>query len=236
LSTKKGLKIKYASKPKLDKVSLGKSHNGVVLRCSKKNYIDVKKISDLNLTKKVGNVICIIDNVKDQYNVAGLIRSCLYFGCDAIIFNRQDRPDISSNIASISGGASELVQLYSIRFIKKFIQEAKKENYTILSTKADKDNDDDKNDDHQISENMDLVKSNSNTYQESTIDELKVDLLKQNVILVLTANPANHKNCIDYHINLPGLKERSKLLIVETLNSCVQIGVILNHLRNNFKY
>ena len=104
LAQKQKHKVKFASKAKLDKVSIGKNHNGIVLKCSRKPYIECKKFSDLKpyMTKESGNVVFLLDKVADNHNVANVIRSCVFLGSEVIVFNRQDRPMLSKKMANIS--------------------------------------------------------------------------------------------------------------------------------------
>jgi hypothetical protein len=254
LANKKKIKPKFATKAKLDKISFGKNHNGIVLKCSRKPYIECKRFIDLKdkyITKEKGNVVVIIDRVSDIYSAASLIRSCVYLGTEAILMNKEDRPMLSSQMAKFSGGASEVVDILSIKFIKKFLLEAQKEGWKVISANADREKEDDESNSKNGSSNQNSnnnEKTNEeeegntsslnqdNKCQKIHLHDLPLDLNKNNIVILISSDPEAHKNSSNFHVTLPplfneGNQNKFPFNIIDTLNSGVTLGMILSQLR-----
>jgi hypothetical protein len=242
LATKKKLKVKFASVAKMDKVSLGKNHNGIVLKCSRKPYIECKKFADLKekfITKEKGNVIVLIDRINDNFSVGSLIRSCVYLGTEAIVVNKEDRPQLSNQLAKISGGATEVVEIVSIKFIKKFLQEAQKDGFTVISANSDKDKDDDESNaknKNKKEEEVTTEPRGENKCVNVSLHDLPLDLNTNNIVILISSDPEAHVNSCNYHVTFPPLfdefnKRKFPFNVIDSLNSGATMGMILSHLR-----
>lgn len=253
LANSRKIKPKFVTKAKLDKVSLGKNHNGIALKCSRKNYIECKKFIDLKekyITKEKGNVVVVIDRVSDIHSAATLIRSCVYLGTEAIVLNKEDRPMLSSKMAKFSGGASEVVDILSIKFIKKFLLEAQKEGWKVISANSDSEKQDDdsnskNNSSNQSSNNNEkiieeeasnLSFNEKSKCQKVNLHDLPIDIEKNNVVILISSDAESHANSCNFHVTLPplfkeGNENKFPFNIIDTLNSGVTLGMILSQLR-----
>jgi tRNA G18 (ribose-2'-O)-methylase SpoU len=106
----------------MDKLTLNKQSEGVCLKCEPRDYIEMKKFHEIKkyLKKENGNVIVIFE--KSDSTTLGIIsRTCLFMGVDMLIIGKEDRPILSSSIAKISSGASEIINIFSVKFIQQFL-------------------------------------------------------------------------------------------------------------------
>jgi len=109
------------TKEKLDKLTLNKTNEGICIKTETRYYIELKKFNEISkyLKKDKGNIITIFERI-DTNNLGLISRSCLHYGVDMTIIGKEDRPQINSTIAKISAGASEIINLFSIKFIQQF--------------------------------------------------------------------------------------------------------------------
>jgi hypothetical protein len=224
-------------KERLDKLARDTKHNGVMIKCSKREYLTLKKFSELkgNLYKPNRNIIVIIDRITDIYNFSNVIRSSVFLGADSIIVNREDRPQLNSLIAKSSNGASEVAKIYSIKFIKQFLGEAKADGWTVIGTRAEKDDNENNKDKEGII--LDRVKQEKSIYV--TLDNLQVKQ-DSNVIVLISTEIDTHANSLDSIVSVAPHNEgkisnKNLYNIVDSLNPGVSIGFILNHLNNNLR-
>ena len=116
------IQIKYVTKEKLDKLTLNKNNEGICIKTELRYYTELKKFNDIAkyLKKDKGNIILMLERI-DSYNLGLISRSSLHYGVDMTIIGKEDRPQINSSIAKISSGASEIINLFSIKFIQQFL-------------------------------------------------------------------------------------------------------------------
>ena len=220
-------------KERLDKLTRDTKHNGVMIKCSKRDYLELKKFSELkgNLFKPNRNIIVIIDRITDIYNFSNVIRSSVFLGADSIIVNREDRAQLNSLIAKSSNGASEVAKIYSIKFIKQFLGEAKADGWTLIGTRAEKDD----NESNKDRERIVLNRVNQEKSLYITLDNLQIKQ-DSNVIVLISTEIDTHVNSLDNIVSVAPyyqgkITNKNSINIVDSLNPGVSIGFILNHLR-----
>ena len=100
-------------------------HNGVVLKSEARDYINLRSFDNFNsnyLKKPKGNLIVILDQIVDPQNFGSIIRSAFFIGVDYLMVNKIRKIPISAGVAKVSTGASECMQLFSLRNISNFLQ------------------------------------------------------------------------------------------------------------------
>jgi len=73
------------------------------------------------MKKPKGNVVILLDQIVDPQNFGSIIRSAFFIGADFVMVNRIRKPPISAAVSKVSSGASECMELLSIRNIKHFL-------------------------------------------------------------------------------------------------------------------
>jgi len=239
LANKRKIKIKYMKKERMEKLVRDNKHGGIIIKCSKREYIPLKKFSELrsNFNKKNRNIVVVIDRITDNFNFSNIIRSSVFLGADAIVVNKEDRPQLNNIIAKTSYGASEVSKIYSIKFIKQFISEAKQEGWTVIGTKAEKEKEENlrSNDKDNLRKETDISNKCVNVVLDSL--ELKSD---SNVIVLISSEIDSHSNSFDFKVSIsPQIDDKStyKSLynVIDGLNPGVSIGFIINHLNKILK-
>jgi tRNA G18 (ribose-2'-O)-methylase SpoU len=240
LAKKRNIKIKYATKERFDKIITSKRHDGVCLKCDKKNMPELKKFSDLKqkLKKVKGNIVVIVDRISDAFNAGTIIRTCVYSGVDIIIMSKNDRPPIAGDIAKISSGASEMVELHSIKFIKKFLSEGSKEGWKVICAGVREEEESGSNKEEKLGNN-EVSPPLDSKCKKVTLNELEIKK-DDNYIIILTSDKYinSHLTSSNYQIFIPPLLngdlsaiDKHPFNIIGSLNVGVTIGLILNHLK-----
>ncbi|CDW89858.1 ribose methyltransferase [Stylonychia lemnae] len=123
-----GVKTKYLSK-------------NVVMKVSKLDYIKIRKLSDIETLKdpKQGQFFLFLDQITDPQNFGSILRTAMFIGVDGIIVNQNNSCGLTPTVSKVSSGALEFIPLYSVKFLKPFIEDAQKgvQKFKIISTDID---------------------------------------------------------------------------------------------------
>jgi len=188
IALNKNIQVYFLTKGKLDRLSNNRPNNGVVLACELRKYLELKLFSEFKekyLKKTKGNLTVLVDKVNDPQNLGSIIRSSFFIGADHIILNKQNSPPISPAVAKVSSGASEFYDLFAVKFVKNFLENAKAEGWMIITTGISEDenlinlskpNPSDVDDKHKLD------------IEEKAVDEVKQSSLSQDQQLNPTAN------------------------------------------------
>ena len=168
LAQEDNISINYVSKDKLDRLSIGKQNNGLVLKTTKREYKNLKSfdllIDQVSLIEK-SNLIIVFDQIIDSSEYASLLRSSYFIGCDKIIINKKGQISLSPTVSKISSGVTECIDIYCENNIKKFLKEAVKNNYIIINPI---------NNDNKLHSN-DYIQSNDMKDKENNEDDANED-------------------------------------------------------------
>ena len=87
-----GVKTKYLTKTKLSEFTGSKPHQGVVMKTSRLDYINVKGFNEIFETletskDKKGQFYLFLDGITDPQNFGSILRSAMFLGVDGIIVN-----------------------------------------------------------------------------------------------------------------------------------------------------
>jgi tRNA G18 (ribose-2'-O)-methylase SpoU len=114
--------LKFVNKEKMDKLTKNKPSEGVCIKSQPRDYIDIKKFNEVKkyIKKETGNIIVLFEKI-DSQTLASVSRTSLFMGVDMLVLGKEDRPVINSNIAKLSLGASEIINLFSVKFVQQFL-------------------------------------------------------------------------------------------------------------------
>ena len=110
-------------------ISENKVHQGVILKVSPLEQ--PKDISEVHYTKKPKLVI-ILDKVSDPQNVGAIIRSSLFFSCNAIVNSLKGGSNENGSLVKAASGAFEKVPYIQVANISQTIINLKKFGYLVI--------------------------------------------------------------------------------------------------------
>lgn len=139
LASEKKVNLISTTDEKLKLYTGQREHDSVVLKVNKKDFYHVKKpqlyFSSIHSHKS--NLLIVLDQVIDPQNLGSVIRSAYLLGADSILINKNNKPPISPALAKVSAGVSEGVPIFTVKFVKLFLEEAIKNNYKVITTFMD---------------------------------------------------------------------------------------------------
>lgn len=137
LAKQRGIIISEAEKQKLDSLSEGENHQGVVALCAAHEYSSVRDILDKAKEKGHAPFIIICDKITDPHNLGSIIRTADCVGADGVIIPKHNSVGLNSVVAKTSAGAIEYVPVAKVTNIARTIEDLKKEGLWIAGADMD---------------------------------------------------------------------------------------------------
>jgi tRNA G18 (ribose-2'-O)-methylase SpoU len=227
--------VKYTTAEKLNKFSSSKSTDGVLIKCKKRAFKDIKNYSDFKTycnSQTKEKIVLILDRLNDSSTLSNIFRTAAFVGVNNILLSKHTKPSIDANFVKKSGGAVELYDLFTIKFIKKFLLDARKEGWIVIFSEVNED----------INEDTKNEKQNEETNEETGVKCIDLELnalpktiFNKNIILVISSHKNSHVSSSDYKVQISQTNSKSKadnLKIIDSLSADMQTGFILNYLKN----
>ena len=99
-------------------------HQGIVAFCSKLEDYTLEEMCN-NLTAENKATVMILDQVTDPQNIGTIIRSCVAFGCDALIMQDRNSPQETGAIAKAAVGTMESLPIIRVTNLSRAIEKLK---------------------------------------------------------------------------------------------------------------
>lgn len=137
LAKEKKLVVKEVDRKKLDSLSGGMVHQGIVAKITPYSYYEVADI--LNDAKEKGEspFVIILDELEDPHNLGSIIRTAELCGVHGIIIPKRRNVGITSTVFKSSVGAIEHVKVAKVTNINSVIDDLKEEGIWVYAADID---------------------------------------------------------------------------------------------------
>lgn len=133
LAREKKLVIKEVDRKKLDILSGGMVHQGVIAKVTPYNYFEVSEILEEAKIKGEKPFIIILDEIEDPHNLGSIIRTAELCGVHGIIIPKRRNVGITATVYKSSVGAIEHVKVAKVTNINMVIDELKESGIWIYA-------------------------------------------------------------------------------------------------------
>ena len=127
----KGIVLKDVDRKKLDGMSGGVNHQGVIAQVTPYKYSEIPHMLDLAKKRGEDPFIVILDEIEDPHNLGSIIRTAELCGVHGIIIPKRRNVGITSTVYKCSVGAIEHMKIAKVTNINAAIDELKKEGLWI---------------------------------------------------------------------------------------------------------
>lgn len=131
-----GIPVIEADRQKLDSLSEGGNHQGVIAYAAMHSYVEVKDILAAAREKGRAPFIIILDKITDPHNFGSILRTANCAGADGVIIPKRSSVGLSEVVAKTSAGAIEYVPVAKVTNIAQTIEALKKEGLWIAGAEA----------------------------------------------------------------------------------------------------
>lgn len=123
--------IQEVDKAKLDTISEGENHQGVIAYVSAYDYVTVKDILLKAEEKGEPPFVIICDKITDPHNLGAILRTANCVGAHGVIIPKRNSVGVNSIVAKTSAGAVEYTPVAKVTNIAGTIEDLKKEGMWI---------------------------------------------------------------------------------------------------------
>ncbi|WMJ22259.1 23S rRNA (guanosine(2251)-2'-O)-methyltransferase RlmB [Paludicola sp. MB14-C6] len=131
MAREKGIVVKFTTNQKLDLMSEGTTHQGVVAVCPCADYATVEDILRISEQKGTSPFIIIADEIEDPHNLGALIRTAEACGADGIIIPKRRSASLSATVYKTSAGAASVLPVAKVSNLVSCIKDLKKQNIWV---------------------------------------------------------------------------------------------------------
>lgn len=136
LAKEKGAVVKQVTQQKLDAMSGGASHQGVIATGACAEYVEIKDILNIAKKKNEPPFVIICDEIEDPHNLGAIIRTAECSGAHGIIIPKRRSASLGGTVSKTSAGAASLVPVARVPNIPAALDELKEAGLWIYGTDA----------------------------------------------------------------------------------------------------
>ena len=129
----KKIPVVEVDKSKLDQISGGARHQGIVAIAAEHNYSSVDEIFEYAESKGEKPFIIILDGVEDPHNLGAIIRSAECCGAHGVIIPKRRSVGLTPTVAKAAAGATEYMRVAKVTNIATLIEELKERGVWIYA-------------------------------------------------------------------------------------------------------
>ncbi|MBQ7660881.1 MAG: 23S rRNA (guanosine(2251)-2'-O)-methyltransferase RlmB [Clostridia bacterium] len=136
IALSKKIPVVEVEKQKLDHLSGGGNHQGVVAMAAQIEYVGIDDILEIAASRNESPFVVILDGVQDPHNIGAIIRSADVFGVHGVIIPKHRAGGITAAVEKTSAGALEHVAVAKVTNISDTIEKLKKSGLWIYAAEV----------------------------------------------------------------------------------------------------
>lgn len=131
-----GIVVKISTTQKLDLMSEGVAHQGVIATLSCASYKTIEDILAASEQKGTEPFIIIADEIEDPHNLGAIIRTAEACGADGVIIPKRRSASLSATVYKTSAGAASVLPVCKVSNLVACIKDLKKKNIWIYGAET----------------------------------------------------------------------------------------------------
>lgn len=120
-----GIVINFVDSKKLDDLSHGGNHQGVVALVASYKYYEVEDILEFAKSKGEEPFIIILDEIEDPHNLGAIIRTAECAGCHGVVIPKRRSAIVNETVTKTSAGAVEHMRVAMVTNIRQCMEKLK---------------------------------------------------------------------------------------------------------------
>lgn len=134
LAKEKKIPFQFVNQAKLDSLSEGGNHQGVVAFCAVHKYYSVDEILESARAKDEAPFLIILDSITDPHNLGSIIRTANAAGVHGVIIPKNRSAGLNSTVFKVSAGASEYTMVAKVTNLSRTVEELKEKGIWVAGT------------------------------------------------------------------------------------------------------
>ena len=137
LAKSAGIVFEFANRSKLDKLSEGAKHQGIVAFAAAAKYSTLEEIFSLAEERDEEPFIILLDELEDPHNFGAILRTADAVGVHGVIIPKRRSVSLNSTVAKTSAGAIEYVKVAQVTNVAQTLKELKNLGLKIVGSDMD---------------------------------------------------------------------------------------------------
>lgn len=134
LAKEQKIRVDYADKVVLDKLSQTGKHQGVIAFTTEFKYSDLDEIL---ASKEENRLILILDGIEDPHNLGSIVRVAECHGVDGIVIPKLRSASVNETVIRTSAGATQHMKIAKVTNINDTIRELKDKFFNVVGLDMD---------------------------------------------------------------------------------------------------
>lgn len=137
IAAERGIPITECDRPRLDSISCGTRHQGIIAIAAERNYSTVEEILSYAEEKGESPFVVICDGIEDPHNLGAIIRSAECSGVHGVIIPKRRAVGLTATVSKSSAGALEHMRIAKVTNLASTIDELKERGFWIYGADMD---------------------------------------------------------------------------------------------------
>lgn len=129
-----GIKSEVSDRKRLDKMTDGKSHQGIVAEIEMPGVHSEDELKHVVKTMTEVPLFLVLDQVQDPHNLGACLRSADAAGVHGIIITKDNSSGITPTVCKVASGAAETVPVYQVTNLARTLRWLKDQNIWIMGS------------------------------------------------------------------------------------------------------
>lgn len=125
-----------SERQKLDSLSGGAVHQGIVAMAAQKEYVDLDALFEIAAQRNEPPFFVIAENIADPHNLGAILRSCEAQGVHGLIIPKRSSCGMTPTVTKASAGAIEHVAVARVGGIAAAVEELKKRGVFVYAAET----------------------------------------------------------------------------------------------------
>lgn len=134
LAKDRGIVYQFVDKRKLDRMTEGETHQGVVAYAAAHNYVELDEILKTAEESEAPPFLIIAESITDPHNLGSIIRTANAAGAHGVIIPKNRSVSLNSVVAKVSAGAIEHTPVARVTNISQTLELLKSKGLWIVGT------------------------------------------------------------------------------------------------------
>lgn len=123
LAKSAGIVLEFVERAKLDKMSGGARHQGIIAQVAAVQYSTVEEILELAATRNEPPFIILLDELEDMHNFGAILRTADAVGVHGVIIPKRRSVSLNSTVGKTSAGAMEYVKVAQVTNVAQTLKQ-----------------------------------------------------------------------------------------------------------------
>ena len=121
---------------RLDQITHGASHQGIVAQAAPYEYLDLGELIEKAKTASDRPVLIVAEGITDPHNLGAIIRSAEALGAQGLVIPQRRASGITSVVAKVAAGALETFPVARVVNLSRALEDLKSSGFWIYGTAA----------------------------------------------------------------------------------------------------